>query len=65
MGSYFCAAPKVGKQILLGVTSVTPVGAVIGILTLSEKDKLEIAVGEYNRMIDERIAAIKKKCGLE
>ncbi len=56
---------RIGKQILVGATAVTPAGAVIGILTLSEVDKLEIAVGEYNRKVDERIAAIKEKCGLE
>ena len=56
---------RLGEQILLGVTSITPAGAIIGIITLTEKDKIEIAVGVYNKHIDERMAAIKKECGLE
>ncbi len=56
---------SVGKQIALGVTSITPVGAALGILTMSELTKLEIGVGYYNRKIDERIAAMKAHCGLK
>jgi hypothetical protein len=55
---------SVGKMIAEGVEAVVPVGAVIGILTLSEVDKLKIATDEYNRKIDKKIKEIKSQCGL-
>ncbi|MDR4509251.1 MAG: hypothetical protein MRJ65_13670 [Candidatus Brocadiaceae bacterium] len=56
---------SVAKRSLEGATAITPTGAVLGILTLTEKEKLEVASGEYNRKIDEKIAEIKRECGLE
>jgi hypothetical protein len=56
---------SVMKQIAEGVTAVAPAGAVIGILTLQEGDKLKVAVGEYNHQITEKIKEIKTTCGLE
>ena len=55
----------VSQQILEGVTAITPAGAVLGILTGTEGTKLEVAIGVYNKKIDERIAAIKEHCGLD
>ena len=55
----------VAKQILDGVTAIFPAGAVLGILTGTETTKLKVATGEYNKMIDKRIAEIKSECGLE
>ena len=55
----------VAQQIVEGVTAITPAGAVIGILTGTEGTKLQVGIGEYNRKIDERIAAIKSHCGLK
>ena len=55
----------VAQQILEGVSAITPAGIVIGIVTRTEKTKILVAVGEYDRMIDERIAEIKEKCGVE
>ncbi|MCE3255967.1 MAG: hypothetical protein K0Q64_50 [Nitrobacter vulgaris] len=52
----------VGQQILSGVTAVVPASAVIGVVTGSEGDKLRVASGEYNKAIDDKIAAIKKTC---
>jgi hypothetical protein len=54
----------VAKRLALGVTSVTPIGAAVGILTLTEDDKLEVAIGAYNRKLDAKIAEIKRECGL-
>ena len=54
----------VGKQILSGVTAVTPAGAVIGIVTGTEKGKLQVATGHYNRLLDDKIAEIKTVCRL-
>lgn len=54
----------VAERIVLGVTSVTPAGAVLGILTMTEADKLEVAVGSYNRQLDAKVAAIKRECSI-
>ncbi len=48
-----------------GVTGLTPAGAALSILTLTEKEKLEVASGVYNKKIDEKIAEIKRECGIE
>ena len=47
-----------------GVTALIPVGAVIGIITFTEDEKLEVASGVYNKKIDEKIAEIKRECGI-
>jgi hypothetical protein len=54
----------VAQQIVEGVASLTPAGAALGILTLTETTKWKVAVGEYNKMIDKRMAQIKAECGL-
>ncbi len=56
---------SVAKRSLQGVTAVAPAGAVLGILTLTEKEKLEVASGVYNQKIDEKIAEIKRECGID
>ena len=55
----------VGQQIAEGVTSITPPGFIVGVITGTEKEKLKVGVGEYNEMIDKRTAEIKEKCGIE
>ena len=55
----------VAKQIIDGVTAIFPAGAVLGILMGKEKTKLEVATGDYNKMIEKRIAEIKSECGLK
>ena len=52
-----------GQEIAQG--AIIPVGAVPGILTGSELTKLDVGFGEYNRTIDERIAAVKAQCGVQ
>ncbi len=54
----------VGKQVLSGVTAITPAGAVLGIVTGTEKGKLQVATGHYNRLLDDKIAEIKTVCRL-
>jgi hypothetical protein len=56
---------SVVKQIENGVTAVAPIGAVIGILTMTEKDKLEVGTHYYNHKINEKIAEIKRECGVD
>lgn len=48
-----------------GVTAVAPAGAVLSILTMTEKEKLQVSSGVYNQKIDEKIAQIKRECGIE
>ena len=55
----------VGKQIASGVMSIVPASMVIGIVTGTEKKRLSVATGDYNKMIDKRIADIKAQCGIE
>ena len=54
----------VAQQIAEGVTAIVPISLVVGIVTGTEGTKLKVATGEYNKMIDERIAEIKTECGL-
>ena len=55
---------SVEKQFLNGVMAVTPAAASIGILTLTEKDKLEVAIGEYNHKLSRKIEEIQNTCGI-
>ncbi len=54
----------VAQQVATGVTAITPAGIVMGIVTGTEGTKLRVATGEYNKQIDQRIAEIKRICGL-
>ena len=55
----------VTQQIAEGVTSIAPPGFILGVVTGTEKTKVKVGTGEYNKMIDKRIAEIKEKCGVE
>ncbi len=55
---------NMAERIAEGVSSLTPAGAAFGILTLTETTKWKLAAGEYNKMIDKRIAQIKAECGI-
>jgi uncharacterized protein (UPF0254 family) len=52
------------KMMADGVTAITPIGLVVGTATGKEKGKLQIASGDYNKMIDQKIAQIKSTCGI-
>jgi hypothetical protein len=52
------------KQIADGVTAITPIGLVAGAATGTEKGKLQMASGDYNKAIDQKIAQIKSTCGI-
>ena len=54
----------VAQRLVEGATAIYPAGAVMGILTGTEGTKLSVATGSYNDMIDDRIAQIRRKCGL-
>jgi hypothetical protein len=55
----------VTQQIAEGVTTIVPPGFVLGVVTGTEKTKINVGIGDYNKMIDKRVAAIKEKCGVE
>jgi len=52
------------QQAAAGVTAVVPVGAIVGFISGTEGTKAQIATGEYNKILDNKIAEIKKKCGI-
>ncbi len=53
------------KQIEDGVTAITPIGLVAGAASGTEKGKLQIASGDYNEMIDQKVVQIKSTCGIQ
>lgn len=55
----------VAEQIALGVTAIYPAGLVVGLLTGTEGTKVQVATGEYNEKLDEKIAQIQRECGGE
>ena len=56
---------RVAKQVLAGVSSIMPISLVFGILTGTATAKVKIATGQYNRMIDARIAKIRQECNIK
>ena len=55
----------VEDQILAGVKSILPASAVVGIVTGTEGQNVKVAIGDYNKKIDAKIAEIKEECGLD
>ncbi len=55
----------VAQQIAEGVTAIVPVSLVVGLATGTEKEKLTVSTGDYNKMIDKRIAEIKETCKIK
>ncbi len=54
----------IAERIAEGVTAVVPISLVVGVVAGTEGTKYKVATGEYNKMIDKRIAEIKSQCGL-
>lgn len=52
------------QQIAEGATAIYPASLVVGLITGTEGTKLDVAIGDYNKKIDARIAEIKQTCGL-
>jgi hypothetical protein len=52
------------QRVVEGATAVYPASAVMGILTGTEGTKIRVATGDYDQMIDDRMAAIRRKCGI-
>ena len=55
----------VTAQIAAGVSSLSPAGAVVGLVTGTEGANLNVTTGKYDKMIDQRIAEIKAHCGIK
>ena len=55
----------VGQQIAMGVTAIVPIGLVAGLLTGTEGTKLQVATGEYNKVLDQKIQEIQTQCGVK
>ena len=52
-------------QIAKGVMSISPAGIVLGLVSGTSKENAQIATGDYNKMIDKKIAEIKETCGIK
>jgi hypothetical protein len=53
------------QRIAEGATAVYPASAIMGTAMGVEGTKLSVASGEYNKMIDTRMAEIKATCGVQ
>lgn len=58
------AKADANNQVAKGVSAITPGGAVLGILTGTEDEKLDMLSGDYIEKIDQKTAEIKATCGL-
>jgi hypothetical protein len=55
----------VAEQLAMGVSAIYPAGAVMGLLEGTEGTKLQVATGEYNQKIQDKIDDIRLRCGGE
>ena len=55
---------NVAEQVANGVTAIAPAGIVIGVVTGTEGDKLKVAAGHYNNLINQKEKEIRAACGL-
>jgi hypothetical protein len=55
---------NLAEEVAMGVTAIYPASLVVGVVTGTEATKLKVGTGEYNRMIDKKMAAIQSECGL-
>lgn len=52
------------QELAAGVSAIMPIGLVVGAATGTEGAKASVATGDYNKMIDQKIAEIKSECGI-
>jgi hypothetical protein len=55
----------VAERVAQGVTAIYPAGLIVGLLTGTEGTKIQVAAGEYNKKLDEKIAEIQSQCGVQ
>jgi hypothetical protein len=54
----------VDQEMASGIFIVVPAAVVVGVLSGTQEERLEMASGEYNAKIDAKIAEIEGTCGL-
>jgi hypothetical protein len=55
---------RVAQQVATGIIAIAQAGTVMGVLMGTEQTHLQVATGDYNRMIDQKLADSKMTCGL-
>jgi hypothetical protein len=53
------------KQAEAGASAILPIGLVAGLVTGTENEKGQVAIGDYNKAIDKAIAHIKASCNIQ
>ncbi len=53
----------ISSQTAAGVKAIIPIRLVVNVASGTEGDQAKVASGEYNKMIDKKIAEIKAQCG--
>jgi hypothetical protein len=56
---------RASEQLATGVTTIIPVGLVVNTVEGNTGTNAKVATGEYNKMLDHKIAEIKKTCGVK
>jgi hypothetical protein len=53
------------EQLAAGVGSIVPVGIFTNAVSGTTTTNIKVTTGEYNKMLDAKIAEIKKTCGVK
>jgi hypothetical protein len=53
------------EQMATGITTIVPVGLVASAVQGKTGTDAKVATGDYNKMLDDKIAEIKMKCGVK
>ena len=53
------------EQLATGVTTIVPIGLFTSTVQGKTGTNVKVATGEYNKMLDDKIAKIKKTCGVK
>jgi hypothetical protein len=56
---------NVVQQMAAGLQAIVPTSIVVGLITGTSGTRAQVESGEYNKMIDARIAEIKSVCGMQ
>ena len=53
------------EQLATGVTTIVPIGLFTSAVQGKTAENAKVATGDYNKMLDAKIAEIKKTCGVK
>jgi hypothetical protein len=53
------------EQLATGVTTIIPIGLFTSAVQGKTSQNVKVATGDYNQMLDDKIAEIKKTCGVK